>query len=235
VDVLFERFEEADIAHVAELATAEAGGPFATRGRLGGRHLERRIVPDGGEARAVSIEANGILGERFGEHRRSVMLFGAGHVGRAVMLAMAPLPFDVRWLAPTPGAFPAHVAGNDDTDARVDPTTAIADAPAKAFVVIVTHSHALDLALLHAALSAKRFAYVGVIGSATKRARFSSRLRQAGQGEDVIASFHCPIGGKGIASRLPAAIAAGLVAQLLQHDVHVDSAELPLNIARQRA
>ena len=120
-------------------------------------------------------------------------------------------------------------------DARGDPLKALAEAPDAAFVVIVTHSHALDLAVLDRALSENRFGYVGVIGSRTKRARFQSRLRKAGHGEAAVSSFHCPIGISGIASRLPAAIAAGVVAELLQCDGLVKTAELPLNIAAQRA
>lgn len=235
-ELLIERFEAADLAHVAEMAAIEASARFATIGRLGRRHLFRSIDRAAAASEPmIALKADGTIAETFGERRRVVMLFGAGHVGRALMLALAPLPFDVRWIDPRPDAFPAHVAPNVTLDNRGDPPTALADAPDGAFVVIVTHSHALDLAVIEAALAAGRFGYVGVIGSRTKRARFVSRLKKVGYGEEAANAFVCPIGIEGIRSRLPAAIAAGVAAQLLQFDTLVKTAARPLNIAGQRA
>jgi xanthine dehydrogenase accessory factor len=79
----------------------------------------------------------------------------------------------------------------------------------------MTHSHALDLALVHTALAAERFAYVGLIGSATKRARFRKRLGDLGLSAESISHLACPIGLAGIASKAPAAIAASVAADLL--------------------
>ena len=82
----------------------------------------------------------------------------------------------------------------------------------------MTHSHPLDLAIVHAALAARRFDYVGLIGSKSKRARFTHRLRAAGVDEEAIGELVCPIGVDGIRSKLPAAIAAAVTAELLQRD-----------------
>ena len=82
----------------------------------------------------------------------------------------------------------------------------------------MTHSHPLDLAIVHAALAAARFDYVGLIGSKSKRARFARLLRDAGVGDDEIASLVCPIGVDGIRSKLPAAIATAVAAQLQQRE-----------------
>ena len=92
----------------------------------------------------------------------------------------------------------------------------LAGAPDGAFVVVMTHSHALDLAIVHTALAAGRFGYVGLIGSAGKRARFVRRLREAGVAEARVATLVCPIGMPAIRSKHPAAIAAGVAAQLLE-------------------
>ena len=81
----------------------------------------------------------------------------------------------------------------------------------------MTHNHPLDLAIVHAALAAERFGYVGLIGSASKRARFTRRLREAGIAEARIAELVCPVGMPSIRSKHPAAIAAGIAAQLLEH------------------
>jgi ABC-type multidrug transport system ATPase subunit len=82
-------------------------------------------------------------------------------------------------------------------------------------VLVMTHSHALDLELVDAALSADRFGYVGLIGSATKRARFLKRLKDSGLSGDALSHLVCPIGLAGIASKAPAAIAASVAADLL--------------------
>jgi xanthine dehydrogenase accessory factor len=80
---------------------------------------------------------------------------------------------------------------------------------------VMTHSHALDLDIVAHALALARFPYLGLIGSATKRARFLKRLREAGLGAAAERDLVCPIGLTAIRSKLPAAIAAGLAADLL--------------------
>ncbi|CAN1537810.1 XdhC Xanthine and CO dehydrogenases maturation factor, XdhC/CoxF family [Rhabdaerophilaceae bacterium] len=145
-----------------------------------------------------------------------VWLFGAGHVGRALVLALAPLPFQTRWVDARTNAFPAAFPGNVTPVAAIDPLAELADLPQAALVLIMTHSHALDLAIADAALR-RATAFVGVIGSATKRARFLSQLRQMGHDEASLARFCCPIGVAGLGSKDPAVIAAGLAVQLLQY------------------
>ena len=183
------------------------------------------VVPHGGLA--VEIEGDGAVIERFRDPRRPLWLFGAGHVGRALMLALAPLPFDITWIDEREDVFPAVAPANVHPLRSADPAGELARAPDGAFVVVMTHNHPLDLAIVHAALAAAppaaalpvaagRFGYVGLIGSASKRARFVRRLREAGIEEDRIAGLVCPIGMTTIRSKHPAAIAAGIAAQLLE-------------------
>ena len=82
-------------------------------------------------------------------------------------------------------------------------------------MLAITHSHALDLAVVAEALRQDRFPYIGVIGSATKRARFASQLRAAGFADARVARLVCPIGAPGIAGKEPAVIAVAVAAQLL--------------------
>lgn len=145
-----------------------------------------------------------------------LLLFGAGHVGRAIALSLAPLPFASRWIDPRPNAFPAAFPPNVTPVAPADPVTEIAGAEAGSLVLILTHSHALDLALCDAALRRDDLPFVGVIGSATKRARFLSQLRGMGHADDSLARLTCPIGFKDLGSKEPAVIAAGVAVQLLQ-------------------
>jgi xanthine dehydrogenase accessory factor len=140
-----------------------------------------------------------------------VQLFGAGHVGRAVVLALAPLPFAVDWIDARAEAFPAHVPANVSCQALDDPAAAVAAAPPGAQVLVMTHSHALDLAIVAAALRRDDLD-VGLIGSATKRARFAKRLAEAGLDA---ARLVCPIGLPELGKE-PAAIAAGVAVELLR-------------------
>jgi xanthine dehydrogenase accessory factor len=157
--------------------------------------------------------------------QRSLLLFGAGHVGRALVLALAPLPFRLVWADNRPGAFPSHVPGNVTCHSDEDPTVLFNHAPKGSLAYVMTHSHALDLNLVQAALQQPDIAHTAVIGSATKRARFEKRLHEAGVAEDRVRQLICPIGIGGIASKLPAAIAAATVAQILQLDSALTMAE----------
>jgi xanthine dehydrogenase accessory factor len=147
--------------------------------------------------------------------RRCVYLFGAGHVGKALVLALAPLPFDLRWIDGRENAFPPAMPQNVTAIAPADPLAMFETIPDGSIALVMTHSHALDLAIVDAALRNRRVAHVGLIGSATKRARFEKRLREAGVAEARIESLICPIGVPGIKSKEPAAIAASVAAQLL--------------------
>lgn len=154
----------------------------------------------------------------FGADPRTVYLFGAGHVGRALVLALAPLPVTVRWIDPRPDAFPGAAPQNATLVAAADPVAELADATAGSLAFIMTHSHALDLAITDAALRNPKIAHTGLIGSATKRARFEKRLRQAGVAPDRIAGLICPIGLAAIRGKEPAIIAAATAAQILVLD-----------------
>jgi len=202
-----ETFDRRDLDALAPLRAAERAGPFVARMRLSadGR-VERRL----GEA-AESGEPR----EAFGEATTPVYLFGAGHVGRALALALAPLPFTVRWIDPRPDEFPKLAPANVTMVAAADPPTELKAAPDGALVLAITHSHPLDLAVVAEALRQDRFAYVGMIGSATKRARFVSQLRAAGIEEGRVARLVCPIGVAGIVGKEPAVIALAVAAQLL--------------------
>ena len=176
----------------------------------------------------VALEGDGLIVERFCDLRRPVWLFGAGHVGRALMLALAPLPFEVTWIDERADAFPAAVPANVRSLHSADPAGEVARAPAGALIVVMTHSHARDLAVVHAALAAGRFGYVGLIGSASKRARFTRRLRESGVPEACIAKLVCPIGVPTIGSKHPAAIAAGVAVQLLERDEALVESAVPV-------
>lgn len=218
VELITETFAEDDRETVATFAGLEAEGPFATVGRLGdASNIARAITENPAPVGSVTF-SNGILTEGFGDHRRDLLLFGAGHVGKALVLALAPLRFAVTWFDPRPDAFPSHLPLNATARQLQEPSDALANAHPESFVLVMTHSHQLDLAIVQAALSAGRFPYVGLIGSKSKRARFEKRLAQGDVDRNLIEQLVCPIGIGNIRSKLPAAIAAATVAQLLARD-----------------
>ena len=219
VTVTLERFDMRDRETVEKLADLERSGPLVVIATPeGARSVRRPAAPgeDHGLPDGARVQmADGRIVERFGSHATPFHLFGAGHVGRALALALAPLPFAVTWIDPRPGAFPSHVPANVRCLAEPDPARLLAQAPDGALIAIMTHSHALDLDLTAAALKAGRFPYVGLIGSATKRARFVNTMRKIGIARDAIDRLTCPIGLTDIRDKAPAAIAASIVAQLL--------------------
>jgi len=145
----------------------------------------------------------------------SLALFGAGHVGRALVLALAPLPFQVRWIDSRAEAFPTLAPPNVENHAPPDPVAEIAALPDETFVLVMTHSHPLDLAIVSQAL-ARDFPFVGLIGSATKRARVEGRMRDAGLSDAQRRRLVCPVGIEGIDGKEPAIIAASMAAALLR-------------------
>jgi xanthine dehydrogenase accessory factor len=213
VKLLSEVFDRTQIGGVRILAEREEQGAFSVHTEVRSDHVLRTFTEP--------------FTETFGETHRPLYLFGAGHVGRALILTLAPLPFAIRWIDPRPGAFPSAVPGNVTAMNPSDPLVELDTAPQGSFALVMTHSHALDLAIVEKALRDERFSFVGVIGSASKRARFVRRLREGGVSEDRIADLACPIGIGGIAAKAPAAIAVSAAAQLIERDEHFRSASLP--------
>jgi xanthine dehydrogenase accessory factor len=186
-----------------------------------GRRVTRQFaLPDAAAIPALRLQSrtDGSLTLVEGWQRRlpGLWLFGAGHVGQAIVRLLADLPlFAVHWLdtrsGVLPDALPSHVTAVQDLDLVARSAQAT---PGSSFLVL-THDHALDYALCRAILARGDFAWLGLIGSASKRARFRSRLAREGFAPQLIDRLCCPIGIDGIRSKLPAAIAVGVVAQLL--------------------
>jgi xanthine dehydrogenase accessory factor len=149
-----------------------------------------------------------------------LQLYGAGHVGRAIVRLLETIDCQVQWidereaplpLGPAVGAVP-HIER-----ICVEPVQAeVAAAPPGAFYLVLTHSHDLDLAITHAILQRGDFGFLGLIGSKTKRARFEHRLQERGIAPERLARLTCPIGIEGIHGNEPEVIAVAVVAQLLQ-------------------
>jgi xanthine dehydrogenase accessory factor len=154
--------------------------------------------------------------------RFHLQLYGAGHVGRAIARALAPLNVVVDWIDEREEEFPTefHEHGGPWPDhirkVCVDAVEAeVRTAPPGAFYLVLTHQHDLDLRISEAVLTRGDFGFFGLIGSKTKRQRFIHRFEQRGIAHDAIARMTCPIGVPGIVGKEPEVIAAAVVAQLL--------------------
>jgi xanthine dehydrogenase accessory factor len=220
VRTLTETFDARDAATVRRLADAEQSGAFVTMSRVGDDDRIARVVAPHAGADAPThavkrgFETTGFR-EQFGETTTPVILFGAGHVGRAVVLALAPLPFAVRWIDSRPDQFPHYVPPNVVTVRTDDAEGELAEAPCDAMVVVMTHAHPLDFDITVAALRRNAFDFIGLIGSETKRARLVTFARQMGVTAAQLDRLTCPIGIPQIKGKEPAVIAASLAAQLL--------------------
>ena len=217
VKTLTEIFDATDLLALRWLEEAEKAGAFVADSRIdGGGRIARRIADaDTRPAETQRPFDAKSFQEHFGEVTTPVLLFGAGHVGRAVVLALAPHPFGVRWIDSRADQFAQYVPQNVVTVRTDAVEDELEQAPRDAMILVMTHSHPLDFDITLAALRRRSFDFVGLIGSETKRARFASFARQMGLPEGDLDRLVCPIGITEIKGKEPAVIAAALAAQLL--------------------
>lgn len=243
--VLIERAGEDD---VLPLATRDDGVPGVLLTRLdapapkalieapdrapcGLEEVAARVLRTG-TAERVGAAGGVWLAEPTADDLPFVHLFGAGHVGRALATALSPLPCRVRWIDHRPELFEAASPGGVEAVLTDHPLDRVAEAPAHGYFLVMTPSHDVDCAICEAVLRRGDFAFLGLIGSGTKRARFEKRWRAKGIGEDLIRRLVCPIGLPGISGKEPEVIAASTAAQLLKAFEHrpvpVSSQERPV-------
>ncbi len=145
-----------------------------------------------------------------------IVLFGAGHVGRALVKVLSDLPCRITWIDSREEAFPETLADNVRTEVSPAPEYDVDEAPRGSYFLVMTHSHQLDLRLSERILKRGDFRYFGLIGSRSKRRRFEKRLRQRGIADDRLNRMVCPIGAAGISGKHPAEISIAVAAQILQ-------------------
>ncbi|MES2786043.1 MAG: xanthine dehydrogenase accessory protein XdhC [Pseudomonadota bacterium] len=219
-------------------------------GTIGGGHLElqamaraRRLLTGDAVVREQSVSLGPALGQccggvvelsyeripanlvdsvraRLSARRAKVALFGGGHVGRAIVDALALLPFDTLWIDSRDEIFPADVPAGVTCEHSDPVQAAVGDLAAQSRVLIMSFSHAEDLDIVAACLQRLRdrndLPYVGLIGSKTKWATFRRRLAERGFNAAELDRITCPIGIAGIVGKEPAVIAASVAAQILQ-------------------
>ncbi|MCM2252603.1 MAG: xanthine dehydrogenase accessory protein XdhC [Ramlibacter sp.] len=233
-----------------EAGTWMAVFPAAVLGTIGGGHLELDAIEEarrrlaGGQGDDVRPYAlgpglgqccGGVMQLRFQRvgasdiaalqarqalRRAPLALFGGGHVGKALVQALAPLPFAVTWIDSRDEIFPPQVPDHVVCEHSDPVHAAVADLPAQSRVLIMSFSHAEDLDIVAACLRRQRqrqdLCYIGLIGSRTKWATFRHRLAERGFTGEELSRVTCPIGLPGIRGKQPEVIAVAVAAQLLQ-------------------
>lgn len=142
-----------------------------------------------------------------------VVLFGAGHVGRALVQALAPLPVAVTWVDSRDGEFPSSTPANVRIEATDVPLAEVACAAQGSAFVVATHLHSLDEEIAEAVLRRDAFAWLGVIGSAPKRQRFERRFAARGLAPQCVERMQMPMGA--VTSKEPEVIAASVAVELM--------------------
>ncbi len=215
VSLLTEIYDADSVAGLAPdlIARALPGTDDAARqmplavARLQARARGQGVMPPSGVVQGWMVEP--VL-----HAQRQLWVWGAGHVGRAVVAVMAGVPgVAITWVDTALDRFPEHFPANVRALPAADPGLAVALAAKDAEHIVLTYSHALDLDLCHRLLT-HGFARAGLIGSATKWARFRARLTALGHAPAAVARIECPIGDPRFGKH-PHAIAIGVAAAFL--------------------
>jgi len=181
----------------------------------------QRAMRNGSGVAAV-LCSGGWLAEPIEQPRIPLWVWGAGHVGRAVVHIAAQMQdFEVTWIDTSPDRFPKDAAQNVNIVPAAEPAHLMAHAPIAAQHLVFTYSHALDLAICHAALT-RGFTFCGLIGSASKWARFRARLAALGHNPSEVLKITCPIGDPSLGKQ-PISIAISVTQALLLRNNFVTS------------
>lgn len=159
---------------------------------------------------------------------QNIVLYGAGHVGKALVQMLCLQDVKIQWVDEREEIFPTTSSPNVICHQTLD----LLQQRENTFVLIMTHDHKLDFELTKTALQSPQVAFTGLIGSATKKARFVRRLSDVGLFLDQISKLVCPIGIDKISAKSPAAIAASVTAQVLIEMELVKTAENLSNSAK---
>ncbi|MEO8738336.1 MAG: xanthine dehydrogenase accessory protein XdhC [Casimicrobiaceae bacterium] len=195
-------------------AALNATAAAAARGMLAGAETAPRLFV-AADAVARGIAAPLLLLEPVRPRDFRIVVFGAGHVGRALVAALSRLHAHIDWVDSRAEEFPAHLPDNVDVEVTDTPECVIDDARGGSYFLVLTHSHDLDYVLTERILRRGDFVYLGLIGSKTKHNTFERRLTQRGVSEALRERVTCPIGIPGITGKEPAEIAIAVAAELL--------------------
>jgi len=166
-------------------------------------------------AQHIAQHADGWFLERVVGSDFNIAVFGAGHVGSAVVRSLSVLDCNIRWIDSRRNIF-RKTPPNVRTIETGEPALEVAAMPPGSCYLVMTHSHALDFEICDRILRRGDTAYCGLIGSLSKRRRFEKRYRSQGMAANAISHLTCPIGVAGISGKKPAEIAVAAAAEVLR-------------------
>lgn len=215
VELLLERLHVNDLAWLAQSTSASADTQLCSTYQTGSRH-KALCAPTADGARFEEVDKHHLqLIQPLHPGHFHLLLFGAGHLGQALVPLLTTLPCTVHWIDSREDALPATNSERIHSEWLEAPTIALRDAPPKSMALVMTHNHALDFDITAAALANKNVAWVGMIGSNSKRRQFERHLQKQ---TTTTSTEHlaCPIGESNADLRDPAELAIALAATLLQ-------------------
>jgi xanthine dehydrogenase accessory factor len=145
----------------------------------------------------------------------NIVVFGAGHVGRALVHVLSGVECELTWVDSRVDEFPEVIPVNVTRVVEPNPEDAVDLAPVGSYFIVLTHSHNLDQLLCEKIIARGDFRFCGLIGSKSKRMKFEHRLKAKGFSTEQIATLTCPIGASGLTGKQPGHIAVAVAAQLL--------------------
>jgi len=201
---------------------------------IGGGHLEykaikhaRQLIQDGQSCQQVENFQLGaslgqccggqvlVLFETFANEKLHLDVYGAGHVGQALIPILSQLPIQIRWIDSRSELFPDHIPSNVKKVVDEDPVQQVKTAAKQTATLILTHNHQLDFDLCQAVLKRDDATWLGVIGSDTKAKKFQYRLQQRGFSKQQIESMTCPVGLPEVTGKLPMEVAISIAGELI--------------------
>ncbi len=160
--------------------------------------------------------STGVLFERFAARRVTIALFGAGHVGRALVTILGQLPCRVNWIDSRETEFPQTLPANIQRVISDTPAAEVAAMPEHSYYLVMTHNHPLDFAICEAVLKRGHFKYLGLIGSKTKWRRFEQRFEHRGYPRSQVQRIHCPVGSPAVPGKQPMEVAVSIAAEVIE-------------------
>jgi len=251
VELWIERFTRRDLPLLRSAAlAASAGEPVVMVTSLGSGDVTRRVMQSAtpaflpphlrpsaeallasgsaGRVRYVAQHSeNSVLMERLDPDTADLWLYGAGHVGQALVRVLTELPVRITWIDTRAAFLPGRLPPNVRAIHSAAPAEQALTAPPSARHLVMTHDHGLDYEICRSLLRRNELSWIGLIGSASKGAKFRSRLQREGLPPGAIERLVCPIGVDGVEGKAPSIIAISVAAQLLQ-TMHAVPAELAL-------
>ena len=156
-----------------------------------------------------------LLFESFPAETIRISIFGAGHVGKALIGIVSQLPYRIRWIDSREHEFPNAIPSNVEKVVSGRPHLDIRSSSMADYFVVMSHSHKIDFEIVQAVLKMGNYRYLGLIGSESKKKRFESRLIKRGVPDDQISRLSCPMGIGQITGKSPIEVAVSVASELI--------------------